>query len=221
MRLGPLDAIEIPNPDSGAITVLALHGYGANMKDLLPVALELKVRRPLSWLFPDGVEALEWGGKAWFAIDAAALEEAQRTGSPRDLSKAEPEGMAAARRGLQALLQELGRPWPSLALLGFSQGAMLALDLALRAPEAPAGVVLLSGTLVDEAALAALAPRRKGLRFFQSHGSVDPLLGFPQALALEKALLAAGWTGRLRRFEGGHAIPPEVLEGLAAWLESL
>ena len=39
---------------------------------------------------------------------------------------------------LQAMLAELKAPWESLLLMGFSQGAMLALDLALRAPRAAA-----------------------------------------------------------------------------------
>jgi len=56
------------------------------------------------------------------------------------------------------------------------------------------------------------------LRFFQSHGSGDPILGFAQALALEKELKAAGWNGALRRFEGGHGIPPEIVPELGAWL---
>jgi phospholipase/carboxylesterase len=172
------------------------------------------------WIFPDGPEVLDWGGRAWFPIDVAAFEEAQRTGRPRDLSAGEPAGMADARADLQALLAELAAPWDRLVLAGFSQGAMLAVDLALRAPEAPAGVAILSGTLVDRKAVAALAPKKKGLPFFQSHGSADPILGFAQALALERELKAAGWSGGLRRFEGGHGIPPEIVPELGAWLSA-
>ncbi len=104
--------------------------------------------------------------------------------------------------------------------MGFSQGAMMAVDLALRAPEAPAGVAVLSGTLVDRKTLEKLAPRRKGLPFFQSHGSVDPILGFQEARALEKALKDAGWSGSLLRFEGGHGVAPEVVAALGAWLSA-
>ena len=129
--------------------------------------------------------------------------------------------MAGARQALDALLAELGEPWERLVLMGFSQGSMLAVDQALRAPRAPAGVVILSGTLVDRKTVARLAPKKRGLPFFQSHGSVDPILGFPQALALEDALKAAGWTGRLRRFEGGHGVPPGLLPELGAWLDAL
>ena len=68
--------------------------------------------------------------------------------------------------------------------------------------------------------MAALAPKKKNLPFFQSHCSADPILGFQEALALEKALKAAGWEGSLRRFEGGHSITPEVIEEFGAWLDA-
>lgn len=220
-RFGNLDVIEIPNSDPKAITVVCLHGYGADRRDLAPLAQELQTRRPLAWIFPDAPEVLDWGGRAWFPIDIAAFEEASRTGATRDLSSREPAGMAAARKALEAFLKELGRPWDKIVLMGFSQGAMLAVDAALRAPRPPAGVVALSGTLVDAKTLAELAPTRKGLKFFMSHGSADPILGFKLARALEKALIGAGWAGKLLRFEGGHAVPSETLAALRAWLEAL
>jgi len=216
-----MDAVEFPCSDPKALTVVCMHGYGADMRDLAPLAPEIPAGRPLRWIFPDGPETLDWGGKAWFPIDVAAFEEAQRTGVPRDISGGEPEGMAASRRLLQGMLEELAVPWDKLVLMGFSQGSMLAVDLALRAPKSPAGVVILSGTPVDGKTFACLAPKRKGLRFFQSHGSVDPILGFQGGLALEKGLKQAGWIGDLHRFEGGHGVPPEVVDSLGAWLKAL
>lgn len=220
-RFGGLDAVEFSCADPKALTVVCLHGYGADMRDLAPLAAEVPAGRPLRWIFPDGPAVLDWGGKAWFPIDVAAFEEAQRTGVPRDLSGGEPEGMAGSRHLLQGMLEELSAPWERLVLMGFSQGSMMAVDLALRSPRPPAGVVILSGTPVDSKSFAALAPKRKGLRFFQSHGSVDPILGFSGGLALEKGLKEAGWVGDLQRFEGGHGVPPEVVDALGAWLKAL
>lgn len=221
MRLGGLDVIESKNESADALTVVCLHGYGADMRDLAPLAQEIPVTRPLSWVFPDAPGRLDWGGKAWWPIDVAAFEAAQRGGKPRDLSGGEPGGLAASREALLGLLKELGAPPEKLVLMGFSQGSMLAVDLALRLPVAPAGVAILSGTLVDVEAVRALAPKKRGLRFFQSHGSVDPILGYAQARALETELLGAGWSGKLQRFEGGHAIPGEVLDALGAWIDGL
>ncbi|MEK7233887.1 MAG: alpha/beta fold hydrolase [Elusimicrobiota bacterium] len=218
-RFGNLDAIKVPNADTNALTVICLHGYGADMRDLAPLAEELETKRPIAWLFPNAPEVLDMGGRAWFPIDEAAFEEARRTGTARDLSLREPPGLEWAREELQRFIKGLNIPWKNIVLMGFSQGAMLAVDLALRAESPPAGVVILSGTLVDKVKTAELAPGKNGLPFFQSHGSVDTILGFAQARALEKALIEAGWRGQLRRFEGGHAIPAETLAGLKGWLE--
>jgi phospholipase/carboxylesterase len=219
VRFGNLDAVEIPNSDPAALTVICMHGYGADMRDLAPLAQELETKRPIKWFLPNAPETLDWGGRAWFPIDVAAFEEAQRAGTPRDLSLKEPAGLEWAREEMQRFIKGIETPWEKIVLMGFSQGAMLAVDLAARAETAPAGVAILSGTLVDKKTLAELAARKIGLPFFQSHGSVDPILGYPQARALEKVLTEAGWKGQLRRFEGGHAIPAEVLDGLASWLE--
>ncbi len=220
VRFGGLEAVAVPAAE-GAKTVVCFHGYGADMRDLAPLAFETPLKKPCSWFFPDAPLRLDWGGKAWWPIDVEAFEAAQRGGKPRDLSREEPEGMAAARRAAQAFLKELGVPAKDLVLMGFSQGSMMAVDLAMRMADSPAGVAVLSGTLVDAASVRKLAPARKGLRFFQSHGSVDPILGFAQALALEKELAAAGWSGKLLRFEGGHAIPEDVLAALGSWIDSL
>ena len=221
VRLGELDAVEFPCSDPKALSVVCQHGYGAGMRDLAPLAAEIAAGRSLRWIFPDGPQALDWGGKAWFPIDVAAFEEAQRTGVPRDISGGEPDGMAESRRLLQGTLEALGAGWEKLVLMGFSQGSMMAVDLALRAPRPPAGVVILSGATVDRGSFATLAPKRRGLRFFQSHGSMDPILGFSGGLALEKGLKEAGWVGSLYRFEGGHGVPPEVVDQLGAWLGAL
>ena len=220
IHIGNLDAIEIPNPDPKALTVICMHGYGADMRDLAPLTQELQTKRPLRWVFPNAPAQLDWGGRAWFPIDVAVFEEAQRTGKTRDLSGHAPEGMAQAREELQSFVKQLGVPWEKIVLMGFSQGAMMAVDVAARAEAKPAGVAILSGTLVDVKTLAKLASKQKGLSFFQTHGSVDPILGFSHALALEKALIEGGWFGKLQRFEGGHAVPPEALETLRAWLEA-
>lgn len=221
VRYGGLDAIELKSGSADGLTVVCLHGYGADMRDLAPLAFEVPVKKPCSWLFPDAPGELDWGGRAWWNFDVAAFEAAQRGGKPRDLSRGEPEGMADARRAAQAFLKESAVPAEKLVLMGFSQGSMLAVDLAIRMEASPAGVAILSGTLVDVDSVRKLAASRKGLPFFQSHGSVDPILGFLQALALEKELTAAGWKGKLQRFEGGHAIPGDVLAALGAWLDGL
>lgn len=219
-RIGPLQAIEFAAPQDAPVVVL-FHGYGANGADLAPLASEMSLAKPARWVFPDAPLALDFGGLAWFAIDVAAIEEAQRTGKAVDWADAAPPGFDAARESAAEFLEALGAPPSQVVLGGFSQGSMLAVDLALRAQDAPRGLAVLSGNLILQKEWRELAPRRKGLKFFQSHGIADPVLGYQGARRLEKLLREGGLDGKLLSFEGGHAIPPEAAEALARWLDAL
>lgn len=218
--LGPLSVIEF-EAEPSAPTIVFFHGYGADAADLAPLAIELNLRRPARWIFPEGPLALPYGGRAWFPIDVESIERAQREGRPIDWSGHEPAGLEDVRKTVGVLLEAAGAPWEKLVLGGFSQGSMLALDCALRAPRNPMGVAILSGNLVNEAEWRRLAAARAGLPFFMSHGLVDPILGHPGARKLETLLLGAGLKGKLRTFEGGHAIPPDVLSSLSEFLDGL
>lgn len=220
VEIAGMETIEYPAPE-GAPTIVLFHGYGADGADLAPLAAELDLPRPARWLFPNAPLPLDWGGRAWFQIDVQSIEKAQSTGKPVDWSGSDPAALEDARSAAGEFIESLRVPWQKLILGGFSQGSMIATDLALRAPESVRGLAILSGNLINAKHWAELAPRRKGLPFFMSHGSADPILGFAGALRLEKLLTDAGLDGKLLRFEGGHAIPPEVLGGLAAYLGKL
>lgn len=224
LRLGDLDVYQIGNhPD--APFVILFHGYGANAFDLMPLSQVLLPNHKINWLFPDGRLSIDLGfgmtGKAWFEIDIVAMQEAMMRGEYRDLSEIQPPGFEQARQAGQEMLAALEVPSEKLVLGGFSQGAMLATDLSLRAQKAPAGLVILSGTLVDARALTKLAPKRAGLPFFQSHGTADPLLPFAAAEKLHAALSEAGLNGKLHAFHGGHEIPQAIIQKLDAFLEKL
>ena len=64
---------------------------------------------------------------------------------------------------------------------GFSQGAMISLDLALRSERPLAGLALMSATMLCASEWTALMPRRAKLPVMQSHGRVDPLLPYELA----------------------------------------
>jgi phospholipase/carboxylesterase len=56
------------------------------------------------------------------------------------------------------------------------------------------------------------------LPVFQSHGRQDPLLPFPTAEGLRNALTKAGMVVEWVPFEGGHGIPPIVMDGVGGFL---
>lgn len=219
-----MEAIEFA-ASAEAPTLVCFHGYGADAADLARLAREADLARPARWVFPDAPLTVDMGGyasgRAWFPINNREIEIAQLQGKTLDWSKDRSAIMAPTLDKVKNFIDALDQPWEKLILGGFSQGAVLSLELALGAPRAPQGVFMLSGTLVDETALRARAPARAGLTYFQSHGTQDALLGFDQAQKLHEVLTEAGWKGKFLSFEDGHSVPREALEGLAEYVDSL
>lgn len=206
--------------------VVLCHGYGASGTDL--VGLAEMLARPLGvegaqlrFLFPQApVDLAEQGapqGRAWWPLDVEALmhDRAQGPTGLALLRERTFDGAAKARRALQATIELAMRQadltWSQVVLGGFSQGAMVTTDLALRLDEPPAGLVILSGTLIDRANWQRLAQRRAGLRVVQSHGKSDPLLPFDEACRLRDLLLQAGCLVEFESFNGGHTIDAGAL----------
>lgn len=216
-RFGSLEAIEFPAPE-GAPAIVVLHGYGADMTDLAPIA-GMTLPAPVRWIFLNGpLPVPEYGGRCWFPIPAERFERIEREGRPVSLAAERPAGMEESVGLLARAIQDVAAPWDRLILGGFSQGAMMSLEASLEAPAKPLGLFLLSGTLVDEPRLIERAPKRAGLAFFQSHGRHDPLLAFSDSRRLRELLSAAGWRPDWVEFDGGHMLPPEALAGLERYL---
>ncbi|MGF1466742.1 MAG: alpha/beta hydrolase [Sandaracinaceae bacterium] len=228
-QLGPLTVRIAGGPDregggDGPVICL-LHGFGASGEDLVPLHRVFRVAPDVRWVFPAAPLELPpmmpgMESRAWWMIDMAAVEQAMRTGRHRDLAGEVPEGLAEARRLLLETLEAMDDVLhPSrLVLGGFSQGAMLSLDVALHTERALAGLVQLSGTLVAKDLWAPRVESRAGLPVFQSHGQLDPLLPFAGAEMLRDLLAAGGLDVEFTPFRGAHEIPPPVLEGLAGFL---
>lgn len=215
------------------LIVVLCHGYGAPGSDLVPLAEEILGRQPLArarirFVFPEAPLALPElgfsGARAWWPLDVERLVSAQLGDeSARQRYQQEtPDGLSHSRRLLIRLVEELSRhagvPISRVMLGGFSQGAMLATDVALRLEESPAGLVILSGTLICEPDWRRCAPIRKGLPVLQTHGSQDPLLPFARAEALRELLSTAGLTVEFVPFDGPHTIPTLGLTRLAGFI---
>ncbi len=209
----------------GPVVVL-LHGWGAPGDDLVPLGQEIAAPRGTRFVFPEAPLSLQMGfgdSRAWWMLD---LEQRQReiaAGRARDLSRKVPEGLAEARTKVIALLDELERRLGAkpIVLGGFSQGAMLACDVALHTGKPLAGLVMLSGTLLAADEWTPLMPKRKGLKVFQSHGSMDQLLPSFMAESLRDLLTQAGLSVEWVGFRGGHEIPGVVLEKLGGFLRAV
>jgi phospholipase/carboxylesterase len=200
--------------------VVLLHGFGAGGEDLVPLHRVLDVPRGTRFAFPAApielAPAIYGDSRAWWRLDVAALEEAITTGRHRDLASSVPEGLPEARAKVVAMLDALAAKLAPSALFlgGFSQGAMLSLDVALNDARPLAGVLLMSGTFLAESVWRPKMAARSGTPVLVSHGSHDPLLPFAETKRLGDALAEAGWKVDFVPFRGQHEIPPVVLDRL-------
>lgn len=232
LTLGGLTARVLGGTDGagggdGPVVVL-LHGFGAPGDDLVPLGAALGLPRDVRFVFPAAPLSFSMGfgeSRAWWMIDMERLQRAMMLGQARDLSGEDPEGLAPARERLVALLDDaerlLGAAPERTVLGGFSQGAMLSCDVALRTGRPLAGLVLLSGTLLAASAWQPRMAARAGLRVFMSHGRQDPLLPFSGSARLRDLLVEAGLGVEFVEFRGGHEIPGGVLARLQAFLRGL
>ena len=187
--------------------VIFLHGYGADGADLLGLAEPLAPHLPQTAFYaPNAPERCAGNpfGYQWFPIPWL-------DGSSEALAMA---GMLAARDDLNAFIDRVladeGLEPAALALVGFSQGTMMALHVAPRRPAPLAGIVGFSGRLLQPERLAAEAASRPPVLLI--HGDADqmvPVASLPEAA---DALTAAGFETYAHVSKGiGHGIAPDGL----------
>jgi len=187
--------------------VVFVHGYGADGADLLGLADPLAPHLPETAFYaPDAPEPCSGNpfGRQWFSIPWL-------DGSSEADSRA---GLLRAAVDLNGFLDRIlaveGVGPEALALVGFSQGAMMSLHVAPRRPEALAGVVAISGRLLMPEGLAAEALVKPPVLLV--HGDQDPVVPFADMSLAGEALSAAGFDVFGHVMKGtGHGIAPDGL----------
>jgi phospholipase/carboxylesterase len=195
-------------------TVLALHGWGANAHDLLGLARVLHDGDAL-FLCPQGPVELPSGpqagnGYGWFPITE---------GGPPN-----PVDFMVGRNLLKAFLEDALDRYPvdrsKLCVLGFSQGGVMAFDLALESPETFKALIALSSWLPEEMVEGIEAsPALAALPTLLIHGEVDPMIPVARAHESRERLEALGVHVAHGEYQMGHEIGQQALRDLHGWME--
>lgn len=203
----------------GAATsaVVFVHGYGADGADLLDIADVLAPHLPNTAFYaPDAPEPCRNNpfGRQWFPIPWL-------DGSPEAEAKA---GMAQSVSDLNGFLDSLleaeALAPQALALVGFSQGAMMSLHIAPRRDQAVAGVVAISGRLMVPELLAAEAVVKPPVLLV--HGDRDEVVPFDDMGLAGDALSQAGFATYAHVMKGmGHGISPDGLGVTLSFLKEM
>ena len=181
-----------------------LHGWGSDGNDLIGLAPEWARRLPVARFVaphaPDPCEANP-AGRQWFSLTDR---------NPRAVLQGAAEAAELIDAFLDDELARLALSDDRLALVGFSQGTMLALHVALRRARACAAVVGYSGALVGAETLAGELRSRPPI--FLAHGDADEMIPFSSLAATVEALGALEVPVRWHAARGvGHGIDAESL----------
>ena len=182
--------------------ILLLHGAGAGAVSMAPPAQALRAEFPqAAILAPDAPQAYDGGsrGRQWFSL--TAIDDASRIARVA-------AALPPLRQWIRATQDRLRVPPMATAMAGFSQGAILGLELALADDGLAGRVLAFSGRFVQPPAL---APRHTTLHLF--HGGAD------RVIAAAHSSAALEWMGALRGdatldiAEGvGHELHPALLQ---------
>jgi phospholipase/carboxylesterase len=211
LRMELVHAVFEPAGDGPHPTIVAMHGWGSNVLDLLGLAPYI-ARGQCMMLCPQGPVEVEIGavnGYGWYPL---------RMGAPPDM---EAMGRAADRlmRFVDAAIERYPVDRRKLIVMGFSQGGVMAYNLAIRHPERFAALVALSTWFPEE--LAEYADNRDALAQLPTlvqHGRADDMIEITKARQSVERLRALKLPLTYREYDGAHEITVDAIQDLSAFL---
>ena len=201
-----------PEPEN-APTIIMLHGYGSNEKDLIQLAPLLN--RSFRYVSARAPHTLDFGMFGWFPIEFTA------NGITVD-----QEAAGAARTLLITFIEEIIAEYHPrgnrVFLMGFSQGSVMSYLTAFEKPDLLHGVIACSGqlpekTLPEPASLSTAFCR---LPFLVLHGIHDEVLPISKGRASNEWLRQHVQDLTYREYPVAHQISESGIELIKNWLEA-
>jgi phospholipase/carboxylesterase len=213
-----LESIQIESAPNPTVSVIWLHGLGADGSDFVPIVQELDLTGcpPIRFVFPHAatIPVTLNGGyvmRAWYDIignnpgtreDEAGLRKSQAA-IEQLIAQEKSRGIAADR----------------IVLAGFSQGSAMTLQAGLRYPEKLAGLLCLSGYLPIHATVAEERhSANQNTPIFMAHGRADPIVAIDRAEKSRDLLQALGYPVEWHEYMMQHSVCPEEIEDIGVWL---
>ena len=214
--MSDLQTVEVETGAEPSASVIWLHGLGADGHDFEPIVPELRLpdTLPVRFVFPHApVRPVTLNGgmamRAWY--DIVSLDR----GGPVDSA-----GINESSESLEALIdreEKRGIEAGRIVLAGFSQGGAIAINTALRSGGKLAGLMGLSTWLplpdaLESGGLDTTPP------VFMAHGQFDPMIPMQYGRAAADALAEAGFDVDWHDYPMAHAVCPQEIDDIRAWL---
>ena len=202
----PVRAAGAPLERARAAMVM-VHGRGASAEDILTLAPELD-RPDFAYLAPQAA------GSAWYPYSFLA-----------PIPQNEP-GISSGMQALRDLLERVeaaGIPPERTVLLGFSQGACLALEFAARHARRYGGVAALSGGLIGpDGTPRDYAGSLEGTPVFLGCSDVDPHIPAERVRLSARVVGGLGAEVEMRLYPGmGHTVNEDEIRAVQGMMDAL
>ena len=204
--------LDIPpklKPEAG--TVIVLHGWGANSRDVELLAEALRIPS-IRYIIPEGkydVPGTGGRGRGWYSLP------------PDEKAKVE---MVESRKQIFKILDDLegsGTPANKIVLMGFSQGGSMSLDVLLNYRKSIAGVISLSGFLLDSDGIKKRSKLPLEIPIFAGHGTYDPLIPIDHGKSSIMALKERGFEVEWHEYPTDHRVVIEEIEHVRQFLHKI
>ncbi len=216
-----LDAEIVETSPTVNKSVIWLHGLGADGHDFVPLIPELRLPKAsgIRFIFPhapvrpvtlnNGMEMPAW-------YDLLSLDRGKTANEADVLTTVSWISALIDAEIKKGILAE------NIALAGFSQGGVIALQTGLRYPQPLAGIMALSTYFpFAESTLSQVDDKQRNTPIFAAHGINDPVIPLLSWQTYVPELKAAGFELEDHSYPMEHSLCAEEIVDISRWLQAV
>lgn len=216
-----LSFVELNSTNTTERTIIWMHGLGADGNDFAPIVPELNLPKQLGikFLFPNAPSipvSLNNGYvmPAWFNITGPDLS-----------ANIDEEGISRSAVQIEALIDaeiERGISCENIMIAGFSQGAVIALNVGTSYRKKLGGIIAISGLLPNSKTLLERAnPANQDTPIFMAHGTQDMMVPIMLGDAAHQLLLTKGYHVNWHTYPIAHGVCPDEINDISQWIQNI
>ena len=209
-----LELLEIESGTNPEHTIIWLHGLGADGHDFEPIVPQLGLDIPIRFIFPHAPHrpvSINGGMvmRAWYDIDFNSPNAAN-------------EGISLSSNLISELVEnevQRGIPRAKIVLAGFSQGGVIAFEVALQDSQKFAGLIALSTYLHEpDALISRVSFQSVGTPIFMAHGEYDPMIPLSRAVASRDTLSNTNYQIEWHQYPIEHSVSNAEISDISMFL---